>query len=278
MNLFAIVGTLWQHKRVMIPVILLTIFGMLYIVAVQNPTYQAKASVLLTNPPTPPTSAQIAADPSLAGVNTYNPLASLGNLVLVADVLIEVVTSPVAKQALVQAGANPGYQVASDVSLETPPAIDITGVGSNAQSAVQSAQLVADAISRDLTQIQVNQHVNSKYMISSVEYLKPTSATTSSSGKLRTMIVVVAIGFILLLVAVSVSQAFEERKNGRQRQGRKPASHAGSHHEPVNSPTAGMYDRPQWAAMRMSEPQPASPAHRPQMGPARDDNYRDQIG
>jgi hypothetical protein len=222
MDLFAIGGTLWRHKRVSIPLVLLTVLGVLYILAIKAPTYQAKANLLLTNPPTPPTAAQIALDPSLARAN--NPYANLGNLVYLADVLTEAVAAPTAKQALVQEGAS-GYQIAVDDSDQTeiPPAIDVTGTGHSAQAAIQSAQLVTSAISRELRQLQAAQHVQSKFMITTVEYVTPTSATKSSSGKLQTAIGIAAIGLILLLVAVSAAQGLEERrKNGRSRHGRQP--------------------------------------------------------
>jgi len=247
MDLFAIGGSLWRHKLVTIPVILLTFLGMYYVIAVRPPTYQSKADILLTNPPGPPTSAQIAADPSLARVNAYNPFVSLENLVQVADVLIEMVSSPAARAALVQAGANPQYQLALDASLETPPGIEVTGVAPTARGALQSAQLVADVVSQDLYQIQAKKNVEKVYMITSIEFVKPTAATTVLSGKLRTLIEVLALGFILLLVGVSVSQAFEQRRNIRHRRGRGSASLTGEY-----------YDQPQPAAAHMSDSRSAS--------------------
>jgi uncharacterized membrane protein YGL010W len=231
MDLFAIGETLWRHKRVSIPLILLTVLGMLYILAIKAPTYEAKASLLLTNSPAPPTAMQIAQDPSLARVN--NPYASLGNLVYLADVLTEVVAAPAAKQALVKAGASE-YQIAVDDSDQTyiPPAIDITGTALRAHVAIRTTQLVASAITRELYQLQADQHVQSKVMIAAVEYITPTSATKSSAEKLQTAIGIAVIGLILLLVAVSAAQGLEERKNGRPRYG----YHAGGHREPAGSP------------------------------------------
>ena len=265
MDLFTIAGTLWRHKLVTIPVILLTMMGTFYILVIKPATYEATASVLLTNPPAPPTAAQIVADPSLARVNTYNPLASLGNPVLIADVLIQVVTSPTTKNALAREGADPGYQVALDVSLETPPAIDITGVGANAQSATQSAQLVADAVSQDLLKMQVSQHVNSNYMMSSVEYVYPTSTTSTTSGKLRSAIAVVAVGFIFLLLVVSVSQSIEQRKKRNLDRG-KTASHAVANHESQNGPAAQVRERPRSAAEDMGRSQSVSSVYRNETG------------
>lgn len=278
MDLFGLTGTMWQHKRATIPVILLTLLGAFYVVAVKAPTYQAKASILLSNPPAPPTAAQIAANPGLGRVNTNNPFTSLGSLDFVADVVIEVVTADAAKQALVQEGANPNYQVIIDPSLGSPPAINVTGVGSTAQIAIRSAQLVAMAISKDLHQLQVDQNVDSKYMVSSIEYIKPTSASSSKSSKLRTMIEVVAAGFILLLVAVSVSQGLAERKGGRKSRRRKSASSTGGDYEPVRSPSAETYDRSQWLPERIGESRPGSSVRRPGMEPTSGSSYWHENG
>lgn len=224
MNLFAIGGSLWQHKRASIPVILLTILGLCYILAVKPLTYESRAEILLTSPPELPTSSQIEADPRLAHISAYNPFASLGDLVQVADVLIEMVGAPGAQEALVRAGASPQYQVALDTSLQTPPAIEVTGMATNASAAIQSAGLVANLVSQDLYQIQARQNVPRRYMISAIEYIKPTFATTALSGKLRTMIEVIALGFIVLLVAVSASQALDQRQKSRHRRSRSSSS------------------------------------------------------
>jgi len=278
MNLFALASLLWRHKRATIPVIVLTLLGMFYAVAVKPPTCEAKASVLLTSPPAPPTAEQIAADPSLAHVHSNNPYVSLGNLVYVADVLIEVVSSESEQQALLAEGANPSYQVALDVSLESPPAIDVTGVAPSPQDAMHSAQLVANAVSHNLYQLQAQQGVDPRYMISSIEYVKPTSASSSSSSKLRTLIEVFVLGLFVLLVAVSVSQGLRERKNSKQRQHRKPAPQAGEYNEPLNGPVATTYDQYQRATRRMGESQQGSLGPMPEVQSATSNNFWNQIG
>jgi subunit length determinant Wzz-like protein len=224
MDLFAIGGSLWRHKLATIPVIFLTILGMCYILVAKPLTYESRAEILLASPPGMPTSSQVTADPGPAHVNAYNPFASLGNLVQVADVLIEMAGAPAAQQALVRAGASPQYQVALDTSPQTPPAIEVTGVAPNASAAIQSAGLVANLVSQDLYQIQARENVTKRYMISAIEYIKPTSATAALSGKLRTLIEVVALGFVVLLVAVSASQALEQRKTSRHRRVRSSSS------------------------------------------------------
>ena len=226
MDLFSIFGTLWRHKWVAIPVVLLTLLGMAYVLALRPPTYEANADILLTNPPVGPTDFQISQDPSLAQM--YNPLSGLGSLTYVAEVLINTVTAPAAKAELVQEGVS-GYQVVLDNGSQSqvPPAIDVTGTGRSARVATESAQLTAVAIASELVQLQANQDVQSKYMITAVEYVTPSSAT-KSTGNLETAAGVAAIGLILLLVTVSMAQGRAEQKNSRSRRERQSDYPAGS--------------------------------------------------
>jgi capsular polysaccharide biosynthesis protein len=207
MDLFAIAGTLRRYKVFSIAVLVLTLCGMFYMVKLAPVSYAARADVLLASPPAPPTAAQIAADPKLARVNTYNPYAALGNLSLVADVVIEIVESPQAAQALAQAGVEGAYSAALDTSPGNPPSIDVTGNGSTTQAAIQSANLVVASITQDLQQIQTARNVDPTYMITAIEYLKPTVAEKSTGGKVRSLAMVLVVGLIVLLVGISIAQA-----------------------------------------------------------------------
>lgn len=217
MDLFTLVGTIWRHRLATIPVILITLIGAGYVLEVKPPTYQSSAEILLANPPNPPTQAQIAADPALGKVNWNNPYLGYGNLVLVADVVIELVGSPAVQQELVNKGADPKYTVALENAFENPPVIQATGVGPSPAAAIKSAQLVAAQVIQSLYQIQAEQHVDRPAMITGAEFVKPSVATSSSSGKLRTLIGFFALGLILLLLAVSIAQAMENRGIGRKR-------------------------------------------------------------
>jgi len=250
MDFFSIGGTLWRHKWVSIPLVLLTLLGMAYVLALKPPTYEAKADILLTNPPAAPTAFQISQDPSLAKMN--NPLAGLGSLTYVAEVLIDTVTAPAAKAELTQAGAS-GYQVVLDNATQSnvPPAIDVAATGRKPQAAMRSAQLVATAISGELVQLQASQHVQNKYMITAVEYVTPSSAT-KSSGNLETAAGVAAIGLILLLVGVSIAEGRAEQKKSSSRQQRRsdypPGSARGRGLQPSDDDPLG----PQWLTQQTS--------------------------
>jgi hypothetical protein len=216
MDLLSIAGTVWRHKLVTIPVILLTLLGAFYVLEIKPSTYQASSTFLLANPPGPPSAAQIATDPKLGKINTNNPYTSYGNLSVVGSVVVDLVTTPAAQHALAQAGADPRYQIAlNDEFGFTSPIVQITGIGSTAQEAILSANLVTAKAIRELYQMQKNQGVNRLYMIKPLVLDTPQQAQLSASGKLRTLVAVLALGAILLFVAVSVTDAMGERRKDR---------------------------------------------------------------
>ncbi len=212
MDVFTIFATIWRNKRVVIPIGLLTLLGIFYVLEVKAPVYQSDASVLLANPPSAPTTAQIAADPKLGKVNSNNPYVGYGNLVLVADALIETVSSPAAQSALEQQGSSSAYKVTLSSAYGAPPILEIAGEGSNPTAAIHSAQLVSEAISQDLRTMQNQYHVDPTYMITSTELVKPTNAVSSLSSKLRTLVGFFALGVIAMLVGVSIAEARRARR------------------------------------------------------------------
>lgn len=212
MDLLSIIQSIWRHKFVSIPVVVLTAVLALYVVKIKPPTYQSSASILLANPQGPATESQIAADPRLKKVNPYNTFTSYGELTVVADTVIQVITGPTSQRALTQAGVDPRYQITVSTAWGNPPIINITGIGSTPQSAVQSANALVDATKTDLYNLQKSQGIDKFYMITAVEIVPPNLGQRSSSGKLRSLIAVLGLGIIMLFVAVSVTEAIAKRR------------------------------------------------------------------
>lgn len=214
MDLLSIVQSLWRHRFISIPVVVLTALAALYVVKIEPPTYESSASILLANPETGATPSQIAQNPALKKANPYNTFVSYGDLSVVADTLIELITSPSSQPALIQAGVDPRYTIELSTAYGNPPIIDITGVGSSSPAAIQSATALVNESKAELYQLQKTQGINPFYMITAVTLSKPSQASRSSSGKLRSLIGVLAIGTLLLFVAVSTSDAIERRRRG----------------------------------------------------------------
>jgi hypothetical protein len=211
MDLFSIVRIIWRYKLATVPVLALTFAGVFYVFGVKPPVYDASSTILLVNPPNPPTAQQIAADPKLGKISSNNPYVNDG-LQTVADVIINVLGSTTSQKALLKEGVDPRYQVALSADFGTPPVIQVTGVGSSAAEAIASANLVSRAAVTDLYQMQKQQNINATYFIKAISVVKADSAQKSISSKLRTLIAIIGVGFILLLVVISVAQAVDKRR------------------------------------------------------------------
>jgi capsular polysaccharide biosynthesis protein len=218
MDLLSIIGIVWRHKLAAIPVVLFTIAGAFYVIAVKPPVYQASSNLLLLSPPTAPSAAQIAANHKLAKINPNNPYVNFDDLPVVADAIIDSVTSNTVEQTLADQGVDPEYQVVLSTDFGNPPIIEITGIGSTAASAMRSASLVTSTALNELYQMQQAQGVNKFYMITATQLVKPSQAQTTASGKLRTLIAVLGIGALLLFIVISVAEAREKRRTPTRRQ------------------------------------------------------------
>jgi capsular polysaccharide biosynthesis protein len=212
MDLLALFRTLWRHKLVVIPVLVVVLFGLFYVLKVKPPTYQSDAEISLLPPPSAPTQQQIQQDPALGKVNSNNPYLDYGDLTLVGDLVVDRVTSHTTQTALAAQGVSPKYQVAMSSDPGNPPAIDITGVGTSPAAAINSARLVAAAAEQAMLQMQQADGVTTKYMIKTSELLPPTTAQSSVSSKLRDLIAVLAVGVILLFIAISIAEAVTRRR------------------------------------------------------------------
>jgi hypothetical protein len=100
--------------------------------------------------------------------------------------------------------------VAPDVELGySSLVVEVTGVGSTPQAAVHTAELVGAALTREVDRVQTTQHVDPRYMIKAQQVVAPNSPKQQVSSKLRPLIAVLAIGAILLLLAVSAAEALD---------------------------------------------------------------------
>ena len=131
MDLLLIARTIWRYKLATLPVIVLTLCGVVYAVAVKDPVYEAKSSYVLINPPAPPTPDEVAHDPALGRVNADNPYTRFTDPSVVIQVLTGALNSESARRALEDAGADSRYTVApsAEPGYFTSPIVYITGVG-----------------------------------------------------------------------------------------------------------------------------------------------------
>jgi capsular polysaccharide biosynthesis protein len=218
MDLLSLTKALWRHKLAAIPVIVLIALAAVYVLKIEPPVYQASSSILLTNPPPTATKAQIAADPTLRRADPFNTFSNYGNLSIVAQAVIDNVTSKSSVSALAELGVDKRYQVTLSIATDeptAPPIIDITSFGTTTQQAIKGDNLLTKAISANLYQLQNSAGINPFYMIKAVEIVEPYQPQLSISGKLRSLTAVLGLGVILFLLVVSVADAQAKRRTAR---------------------------------------------------------------
>lgn len=208
MNLLSIARKLWRYKLLTLPVVLLTLGGAVYVVAVKEPVYEASSSYILINPPPPPTAEDIAREPALARINADNPYARFDDQTVVVEVLASAMGSRSAERALLKAGADPRYKVEPAGAFGySSPIVKITAQGATQDAAIDSAKLVGNQVTSQLTRMQQVEGVDPDYRIKANQVDAPDSAELRASGQLRMLIGVLALGTILLFVVVSLADA-----------------------------------------------------------------------
>jgi hypothetical protein len=218
MNLFSIARKLWRHKLVALPIVLLILCGVVYVVAVKQPVYEASSSYILINPPAPPTPADIERDPALGRLNSDNPYTRFTDESVMVDVLASSMMSESARRALVRAGADSRYMVtpsSGSTSGFTKPIVQITAQGWSPEAAMRSAKLVGNALTGELARMQQVEGVDPGYRIRAQLVDPPDSAKVQASAQLRPLIGVLVLGVVLLLGVVVVADAMVTLRTGR---------------------------------------------------------------
>ena len=216
MDLLGIVRLLWRYRLLTLPVVLLTIGGMLYTVAIKKPVYEAQASYILINPPAPPTADQVARNPELGEVSTDNPYTRFASQTVVVEILARTIGGDAARLALVNQGADPRYHVTPSSEYgSSSPIVQITGVGATPDGAIRTAELVSTAVLAELNRMQHARGVDKGYRISALEVDAAERAQLRVSGQLRTAIGVFGLGVVVLFIVVSICDAIETRARER---------------------------------------------------------------
>ncbi|MFN0088935.1 MAG: Wzz/FepE/Etk N-terminal domain-containing protein [Acidimicrobiales bacterium] len=223
MDLLSILRTLWRHKLVTAPVLLLTLAGGVYALAFQPADYEASTSLVLISPPPPPTEKQIREDPSLANVETENPYARFYDQSIVVEIVARSLDSNASRSALVARGADNRFTVTRAGQYGgSGPVAEITALAASAPRAAATAQLVSDAFQDELRKLQAAEGVDERYMIRALLLTAPEDARLKVSSKLRSAVGVVGLGAFTLLVAISIAEAISTGR--RERRTPEPAA------------------------------------------------------
>ena len=218
MDVLSLLRLLARHWRVTAPAALLTLVGLVGVVKVSAPTYNATGSILLLNPRDAPDLEDPAAQ--AAPEVGQNAFTRYGDIAIVTDILTRKMSSDSTREELAKHGVG-GYSIVTS-AFQRDPVFEVTGEGPDAASAMRSTDIVLEEASRELADLQVQQGADPAYLISSTPLEAPSTATAMYGSTMRAAIAVVGVGALGTLGLAVLAEIIGQRRGASQ-----PASRRG---------------------------------------------------
>lgn len=235
MDPLTVLATVWRHKWVALPVIVLTCVACVYVYLFAPRTYEASVSYALAAPDTP-TAMELEQDSALAKLNSDNPYLRSNDSSLLAQVVITKLTDPAYVDQLKEAGFGTDYKIAPVAGMGL---VTISASSDVETEAVATAKLVGDQFTSTLNSVQKINGADDRYLYSTILVRGPGPAKELFSNRLRSLIMVGIAGSVLLFGAISVARSVTIRRQGR-RSDNPPGDTAAS--EPGAAPASGKPD------------------------------------
>lgn len=205
MDPVAVFKTLWHHKLIVLPVLLVTALAALYVYSFAPRSYEAKATYAIVNPKIP-TAAELEKNPALNSLNTDNPYLRSADSSLIAQVVGTRLNDDTTGDALLRDG------LSTDFTVQRPPAsflIEISAASESKEKAVATVKALGARLENDLLAIQSINGADERYLYTSLMVAAPDNATEQFSSRLRSLIVVLVAGVVLTFGAVSIARGLE---------------------------------------------------------------------
>ncbi len=212
MDLYSITRSLWRHKFVTLPLLLLTFVGCVGVLFLKAPTYTTSATYILSPPPAPPSAEQLVQHPALGRISPNNPYLNYGGLPVVAQELTTMLSTPQAEAKLKSQGMTGSYTLGpSQLFGNNTPLIEVSVLATSPAAALNTTGLVGKALVSEMNVMQDTQRVAPYYRIKTLLVTPASPPTLVVSSKLRDLIALFALGVMLIFVAVSIMNALDER-------------------------------------------------------------------
>jgi hypothetical protein len=224
MDPISVIRTLWRHKWVAMPLVMLTVAACVYVMFFAQRSYQATMTYALITPKVP-TAFEMESNPQLAKANGDNPYLRSPDSALLSQVLITKLGAQQTLASLREQGLGSEYTVSQASSFGSGMLLVLSATGSSPEQAVDTAVALGTRLTSTLHDVQKINGADEIYLYSALPVDGPGQAEEIFSSRLRTTIIVAVGGVVLVFGAVSVARSLELASAGR-RVKEKPAKHA----------------------------------------------------
>lgn len=214
MDPLAVLRTIWQHRIVAIPIVVLTALAAVYVYQFAPRSYESSSTFAMINPDIP-TELDKVKNPDLNNLNTKNPYLRSSDPSLIVQVLLTRLNDGSTADRLAEKGLSNQYTVSRGVGGLNGFLIDITGEGDTPEKSIATTEALGRMLQDDLYSAQKVNGADDVYLFSSIMVASPDKATEQFSSRLRSLIVVFLCGLVLMLGAVSTAQSFAAAKARR---------------------------------------------------------------
>ncbi|MGH9119360.1 MAG: hypothetical protein ACRD0A_16260 [Acidimicrobiales bacterium] len=191
MDLVSLARLFVRRWWVTLPLLALTLVGVVAAATLSPPVYRSSGSIVLLNPPAAPDPNTLS--PSSPVINAENPYARFNDLSVMVDIVARVMSSDSAEARLRELGVD-DYEVAGNQTFSSGPLIEVTADAPSAEAAIRSAELVLAEVQVVLEDRQLSRGTDPRYLISFDTIEAPSRTTTVLGSTLRMAIAVLAIG------------------------------------------------------------------------------------
>ncbi|SDS52610.1 Capsular polysaccharide biosynthesis protein [Pseudarthrobacter equi] len=231
----SVLKVLWRHKLAMFTVLVLTLIAGGYVFFFAPRSYMASTVYVLVTPRLPSTE-EMRSDPALAALNSDNPYLRSADSSLITQVMATKMSSTDVIDSLKEDGETPDYTVTLPATTGAGQLIRMEATGSSPERAITTAETLGKRL---ITQLRDAQRVNGaddRYLFTALQIDPPSKATEQFSSRLRSLVVVLIGGVILMFGAVSIARLAENSRASRAsgatespRQARRSQSRPGGH-------------------------------------------------
>lgn len=210
MDPIAVAKVLWRYKWYVLPALILTLTAALYVFQFGPRSYESNMSYAMVNPEVP-TTVELEANPELENLNDDNPYLRSSDPALITDVLITRLSSGWVPRTLEAAGLGTDYTVSRGAG-GNGFVIDITGIGSSEEQSIETTKALGELLVSELRTAQTVNDADETYLFTALVISSPDFAQEQFSSRLRSVIIVLLGGVVLVFAAVSLGRGVARRE------------------------------------------------------------------
>lgn len=214
MDPVAVLKTLWRHRFVSLPIVLLTFAAAIYVFQYAPRSYESSTTYALINPDIP-TQQEVEKNPRLEALNKKNPYLRSSDPSLIVQVLLTRLNDSSTVEKLNDLGLSSDYTVSRGVGGVNGFLIDIKGTAETQEKSFATTRALGEMLEKDLYDAQKINDADDTYLFTSIVVASPDKATEQFSSRLRSVIAIFLAGVVLMFGAVSIARSVSVSRNRR---------------------------------------------------------------